>query len=231
MIGSEFSLVAAFLAGLIGSVHCIGMCGGIVGMLTAAQSKVSSKAYIHWVLYHCGRIFSYSIAGFIAGLAGGQVYDLFPPDRASELGAMISGAFIILLGIHAAGWWRGLEILGGALWKKVSPVLLRVIPPRAWKHSLLAGMVWGWLPCGLVYSTLVLTVASGSGYGGMLIMLAFGAGTLPMLVGMTIVSDRLSNFHANSRVRGAFGAVLCGLGTLIFLGLLPLHPMENHHLS
>ena len=144
---------------------------------------------------------------------------------------MISGVFIILLGIHAAGWWRGLEILGGALWKKVSPVLLRVIPPRAWKHSLLAGMVWGWLPCGLVYSTLVLTVASGSGYGGMLIMLAFGAGTLPMLVGMTIVSGRLSNFQANSIVRGAFGVVLCGLGTLIFLGLLPLHPIGNHHMS
>ncbi len=232
MTGSEFNLFAAFIAGLIGSAHCVAMCGGIVGVLARAQSKRSKVSPSHWIYYHGGRIFSYSIAGLVAGFAGGQVYNLFPISRASELGTMISGAFVILLGLYVAGWRQGLGIFekwGASVWRKLSRYLLKIIPSQAIGHSLFAGMLWGWLPCGLVYSVLVLTVASGSGLSGALIMLCFGIGTLPMLVGMSVASGMLSKIQINSVLRQIFGLALCGLGFFIFLGLVPVMPFGTLH--
>ena len=225
MTGKEITVLTALMAGVIGSVHCIGMCGGIVGVISASLKNSKRASMFYWSGYHSGRIFSYSVAGFLAGVFGEQIYKLFPMERTHEVGAMISGLFIILLGMHIAGWWRALtklEVLGARLWQKISPYLLKLLPPRALKHALLAGVFWGWLPCGLVYSVLILTATTGSGTYGAVIMLVFGLGTLPMLFGMGFIAHKLTSLKIGLWLRNLFGITISGFGVITFLGLVAM---------
>src|SRR5690606_11229528 len=155
----ELGLASAFLVGLLGSVHCIGMCGGIAGLLGAPGSGTGAgRRLVNAIGYNFGRIASYGIAGYIAGAAGGKAYDLFPMTRVAEVGLLVSGGFMILLGLYLAGWWRalaGVERAGGVLWRRIQPLSRRLLPVRSPWQAVPLGMLWGWLPCGLVYATLV----------------------------------------------------------------------------
>ena len=230
MSSNEITVLAALLAGFAGSVHCIAMCGGIVGVITATLKENASRSVQYWFGYHLGRISSYCVAGALAGIIGEQVYGLFSMQRAHHVGAMISGLFIIVLGMHIAQWWKGLalfEKMGAHLWRYVSPILTRFLPPRALRHAFIVGIIWGWLPCGLVYSALFLAAASGNGIHGAAVMFAFGIGTLPMLLAMSAASDWLARARTRLWLRNVFGTIVCGLGVSIFLELIPLqfgHP-------
>ena len=178
---SDFGLFSAFLIGIAGSVHCVGMCGGIVGTFTMMLPKQQS----HWpftIAYNSGRIFSYGVAGALTGLLGGIFTNQI--ENGLNILSFVSGLFLLLLGLYIGNWWRiltHLERLGGRLWKHISPLGKRFLPLRSPIQALPFGMVWGWLPCGLVYSTLTWSLASGSPLHGFLIMIAFGMGTLPAL--------------------------------------------------
>jgi len=170
-MNDPLTLGSAFIIGLLGGVHCFGMCGGIMNALTFAipSSETNGSQRSVWqqgrtlLLYNLGRIFSYSVAGAIIGSLGWWL-------QGSNTVAMlvlrvIAGLMLIAMGLYLAGWWRGLvrlEQAGGHLWKYLQPLGNRLIPvTRPWQ-ALLLGSVWGWLPCGLVYSTLVLAATSGS---------------------------------------------------------------------
>lgn len=179
----ELDFLSAFLIGIAGAGHCVAMCGGITTMLTASIAD-KTKANVSLILtYNFGRIFSYSIAGAIAGFTGSLA--------AKSLGfpilwlKVIAALFVIFLGLYIAKWsfvLAKVENLGKFLWKYLQPLSKNFIPVKNIKQSLLLGMVWGWLPCGLVYSTLTWSIASASWQNGALIMLAFGLGTLPALL-------------------------------------------------
>ncbi len=132
-----------------------------------------------------------------------------------------------MLGLYLAGWWQGLvklEKLGGGLWKHIQPRLSRQLSQRGWRKSLAVGLMWGWLPCGLVYSMLVWSMTIATPLGGASIMLAFGLGTLPMLIGLAAVADRLEAFRQNRRVRQGLGTLIILFGLLTLLGLVrPFH--------
>jgi uncharacterized protein len=183
---NDLNFLSAFLIGMAGSAHCVGMCGGIVGAMTYAIPKDHSS-YLYILSYNLGRIASYCIAGAIVGVIGQLV------SHHSIIGVtvlqLISGVFLILLASYIGGWWRGLllvEKIGKHLWKIISPYSKRFIPFRSPVSALPYGMLWGWLPCGLVYSTLTWALASGSALGGATIMLAFGLGTLPAMLLMAL---------------------------------------------
>ena len=223
---SEFPIFVAAIAGLAGSIHCVGMCGGLVGVLSASLKDSSPAAVLYLCAYNGGRIISYSIAGLLIGSVSEQVYALFPMQRAHVFGTMIAGAFMIALGFHIARWWKAMSIFeraGGKLWQKLIPIFAKYLPARALRHAFVGGMLWGWLPCGLVYSILVLAAASGSAFHGAAIMLAFGIGTLPMLFVMSVVSDRLARLQTQLFVRNVLGVVVCTLGISVILGLVPIH--------
>lgn len=182
----ESGLLAALLAGLLGGGHCAGMCGGIAGMLVARGGG-------RWQLqacHHVGRIGSYAVIGGIAGTVGEVA--LFA-DRILPVQQVLwwlAQAMLLAVGLYLAGLWQGvrhIEALGGGVWRSLSAHLPALLPADTPGKALLAGAVWGWLPCGLVYTLVVTALASGSGPQGALILLVFGLGTLPnvWLIGST----------------------------------------------
>jgi sulfite exporter TauE/SafE len=216
-------LLAAFLVGLLGGTHCFGMCGGIVGALSsglALELQTSRWRLVAAQLaYNSGRISSYVFAGVLLGLFGQQLGEAgllegFP------LGRIIAGVVMILFGIYLAGWWHSLlwlEKAGAGLWKYIEPFGRRYIPVRSAGQAFLLGLVWGWLPCGMVYAVLALALASGSGAEGGLLMLAFGLGTLPALLGMGLAYNTLSRFIRDPRIRMLAGILVIVMGILMLL--------------
>jgi sulfite exporter TauE/SafE len=223
-------LLPVFIVGLLGSVHCAGMCGGIVGALSAAPGRpapvpVTVRAtrprIPNAIAYNLGRIGSYMLAGALAGGFGqGAVHGATALARLPALqaaGYWFANLMLAMLGLYLMDAWRGLARLeqGGQLvWRHVQPLLRRLQPFDGPGRMLAAGALWGWLPCGMVYSVLVTAMLSASAAGGALTMLAFGLGTLPMLLGLGLAGARL---RAHLRVRGvrvACGALVLGFGVL-----------------
>lgn len=210
----EFSLTAAFLVGLLGGGHCIGMCGGIVGAVT--MTLPGSKPKLPFVLaYNLGRIGSYTLAGIIAGAVGASSFFLEHVLPVEKVLYALASLMLVLLGLYLAGIWRvltRLEALGGRLWQHLQPYSKRLLPVRTLPQSLLLGVLWGWLPCGLVYSVLVAAVASGNPWQGGLLMLAFGLGTLPTLLAMGMTAVRLKYLLQNLWFRRLSGLLIAGFG-------------------
>lgn len=186
----EFGLAPAlFLVGLASGAHCVGMCGGIVAAFSAPQPLVpAASLWRRQLAFNAGRVSSYAAAGALAGLLGAGAYAL----GAAPAQQLLQGAaslMLILIGLYLAGatgaaaW---LERLGAPLWRRLQPLAVRL---RA--HSFAAGLVWGWLPCGLVYGALATAAAAGSAAGGALAMASFGLGTLPWLLGAGALALRL----------------------------------------
>ena len=213
---NDWLIGASFLMGLMGSVHCIGMCGGIVGALTMPIATRTIEIKPHAgrslpLLYNLGRISSYILAGALAGALGFAWFEVTQLDRVAAVGRVVGGGFMLALGLYLGGWWRGLgmlEQLGTKAWRHIEPLGRRVLPPRRPLHAYALGFVWGWLPCGMVYAALGAALASGSSIGGAAVMAAFGLGTLPMLLGMSFGARagwlRLQHPH----VRAMVGVVL-----------------------
>jgi len=214
----ELTLTAALLMGLLGSTHCVGMCGGIVGTLTlglAGLPSPSRAGRLGWLLaYNGGRILSYSVAGGVAGLLSGQATRLgWQPDF--PLGGLIAGLFMIALGLYLAGWWRALVALehwGAKLWRHIEPLGRRFLPVRSVRQAFGLGVIWGWLPCGLVYAALAWSLASASPFQGAALMFAFGLGTLPMLLLMGSAAHALNRLARAPAVRRSAGILVIALG-------------------
>jgi sulfite exporter TauE/SafE len=212
----EFSLAAALLAGLLGGGHCVGMCGGIVGAVT--MTLPGSKPKLPFVLaYNLGRIGSYGVAGGIAGAVGASSFFLDHVLPVEKVLYALASLMLVLLGFYLAGIWRvltRLEALGGRLWQHLQPYSKRLLPVRTLPQSLMLGVLWGWLPCGLVYSVLVAAVATGSPVQGGLLMLAFGLGTLPTLLAMGMAAVRLKKLLQHLWFRRLSGLLIAGFGLL-----------------
>ena len=209
----EISLLTAFLAGLLGGAHCIGMCGGIVAAMSFQSGR--RQPFSHHLGYNLGRIASYSAAGALAGLLGSAAFlsdRLLPVQTGLYILAQV---MLILLGLYLAGFSRAvlwLERAGGGLWQRLQPRFGRLLPVRSIPGALAAGAVWGWLPCGLVYSVLVSALASGDMVWGWLLMLAFGLGTLPNLLAMGWAAERLRTWARQPTLKGIAGLTVTLFG-------------------
>jgi uncharacterized protein len=188
MTPNELTLVSAFLVGFVGSTHCLGMCGGIIGALSLGAKRNSSGSawslLPYLIAYNVGRVTTYACMGAAFGLLGAQVLQAVPSPRAQLVAHIISGGFMVALGFYLTGWWSGLgalERVGARLWRRIEPLGRRLLPVTHPARAFLVGLVWGWLPCGLVYAALAWSLSSGGGVQGAALMAAFGAGTLPML--------------------------------------------------
>ena len=210
----EFSLLAVFLTGLLGGVHCVGMCGGIVGAFSLQLPGKGPRISYH-LAANLGRLTSYVFIGLIAGALGSAsafLSQLFPAEKVLYV---LANLVLIALGLHLAGIWSGvliLESVGGGVWKRLQPVFKKLVPIQSLPQAFAAGMVWGWLPCGLVYSVLIAAMASGSALQGGATMLAFGLGTLPNLLLMGLFASQLQRFLARQGVRLAAGLIIVALG-------------------
>jgi sulfite exporter TauE/SafE len=183
--------LAAFTLALLGGLHCAGMCGGFVGALQVSRPRDVSAARLA-AGYHAGRIASYTLAGALVGTLGGALYaaDVLP----LQIVLLVIGS-LMLLAIGAslfgrATWLKRLEPLGLGLWQLIGPLARRVYPPRSGGQALLAGLAWGWIPCGMVYAALPLALVAGGPWQGAAVMLAFGLGTLPNMLAVDVAVTR-----------------------------------------
>lgn len=215
----DVTYLTAFLIGLLGGVHCVGMCGGIVGALTLGLAEpVRQQLRSMWpylAAYNAGRILSYGVAGALVGGLGSWAANLAAVNQAQQVLQAVAGVFMVVLGLYLGGWWHGLlriEQLGGRLWRHVEPLGRRFLPVKHPGEAFVLGLVWGWLPCGLVYSALVWAVAAGGFLQGGMLMLSFGVGTLPVLLGMGMVTGKLSAYMRQPWIRTSAGLLVIGFG-------------------
>ncbi len=217
----ELSLLAIFLTGLMGGGHCVGMCGGIVTAMSFQGTQ--KQPFTYHLAYSAGRIASYSLAGALVGLLGSAAFlsdTLYPLQTGLFI---LAQGVLILLGLYLAGLnsavlW--LERAGGGLWRRLQPRLGRLLPIRNHGQALVAGSLWGWLPCGLVYSVLVSALAAGSAGQGALLLLVFGLGTLPNLLLMGWAADSLRGLLRQPWLRRSAGGIVVALGIWGLLQLL-----------
>lgn len=215
-MSGNFLYPAAFLIGLGGGVHCLGMCGGIIGALTLGLPQQHWLQRLPFLLaYNFGRITSYVIAGAAAGGIGAWATHLLAVQRTQLVLQVIAGLFMALLGLYLMGWttvlgW--LERAGAGCWRHIEPWGRRWFPVRTPLHAWGIGLVWGWLPCGLVYSVLVWAVSAGGAAQGGLLLLSFGLGTLPTLLALGGVAAALSHFMRRQVVRTLVGSLVLLFG-------------------
>jgi sulfite exporter TauE/SafE len=212
-------LVTAFVVGLLGGVHCVGMCAGIVATLSmgiARERRASIGGQLPFHLaYNLGRVAGYTLAGALMGGLGATLLEAVALQDAQRWLYVVAAAFMIALGLYLGGWWQGLRVLeraGGVLWRRLEPIGRRLLPIRTPAQALAVGLVWAWLPCGLVYSVLVWSLSAGGALEGAALMLAFGLGTLPNLIGMGLLAGAAARFGEQVRLRQAAGVLVLLFG-------------------
>ena len=224
-------LSAALLAGLVGSAHCLGMCAGISGLFAVNAEVASMRRSIPTALvYNGGRVITYAMLGMIVATFGSVVVEASPGLAVGV--RMLSGIIIILVGLKVAFDLRVLNVIermGSTLWARIAPVATKLVPVTSLPKALGLGLVWGWLPCGLVYSVLLIAATSASPAGGALSMAAFGIGTMPAMVLSGLGAARLSSFLQRRGTRLGFGLLIVAMGLLtIAMPLGRLLPSGHH---
>lgn len=218
----------AFMMGLFSSLHCLGMCGSIIGTLTLSlkpEIRRDKRRLFPFILnYNLGRVFSYTTAGaiagtlhyvFSAGIGAAESY------RAMQL---LSALIMAGAGLYIAGWFPRfayVEKLGSRFWKLIEPYGRKLMPVKTRFQAFLFGTVWGWLPCGLVYTSLALAAVSGDIMQSSITMLAFGMGTLPAVMSVGIMTSIMVKLGQAQRFKKIIGVMF------IFIAILAAFPWLN----
>lgn len=230
------SYITAFLLGLFSTVHCIAMCGSVIGALTLslpAEIRESQRRMLPFVFnYNIGRILSYAVAGTVVGLLSSPLTQF----NAHWVLRILSVIVMVSMGLYLAGWFPKFaraEKLGAPVWRLLQPIGQKLLPVRSVSQAFLLGMVWGWLPCGLVYAALAVAATAGDPVKGGLVMLAFGAGTLPAVMGAGLFTGMLASLARSKSLRQIAGVViiLMALATLLWpiAGHDHDHADQTHH--
>ncbi len=246
---------SAFMMGLFGSMHCVGMCGGISAALSFAIDGGSRLKRVSILLaYNLGRILTYGLMGLFVGwiIASAFQVSMQEPVHASHVGhalhggsqanslsnytntffqnlniaRLLAGLLMISMGLYLAGWWLGLarlEKLGGFFWRYIQPLGKKIFPVTSVSKALLLGVVWGWLPCGLVYTSLVFSATQASPVNSSLTMLVFGVGTLPTLMVSGFFAEELKRLLQQKGLRQLVGVLIIMFGLWTAANALGLH--------
>lgn len=222
------SLIGALLLGLMGSGHCLAMCGGIISTLSI--SGKSDKTTTKWrfvLLYQIGRIASYTLFGFIAGWFGFHFNQVSPVPILK----ILSGFLLIAMGLYLSQVWMGLSYLekfGKKIWKVISPLSKHLLPVVNSKQAFVLGGLWGWLPCGLVYTSLGYALSLSNSIQSALFMLLFGLGTLPatLLAGSTSLG--IKKVLNNKLVRWSVAAGFTTFGIYTLFALFTMGHSHHH---
>ncbi len=230
----DLPLLPVFMIGLLGGVHCVGMCGGIVSAFSAAASTrvfpvavssgtnalaqaVVAEDVVRVLAYNAGRIGSYAVAGAIVGGIAQSVQALRLMSSLQIGGYWLANLMLMALGLYLMDVWRGLahlETAGRLVWGRLRPLTKHLLPVDSAAKAFALGGLWGWVPCGMVYSVLLTAMLTGSAASGAAVMLAFGAGTLPVLLSMGMLGSGLQRWTRRRAVRITCGLIVLGFGLL-----------------
>ena len=231
----DISLVSAFIVGLFSTLHCLGMCGGIIGALTfSLPQEIRNdrwRLFPYISAYNLGRISSYTLVGAIVGGLGDNLFNFISPEFGHLFLQGFAAIIMVGIGLYLAGWFprfAEIEKLGQPLWRKLEPLGQKLLPVRSPSHAFLFGLIWGWLPCGLVYSALLWSASTGSATNGALFMLAFGAGTLPTVMTAGIVTGWLMRLTRLPHLKAAVGLSIIALALVsLYINLQHSGSMEH----
>ena len=227
-----FPLVAALVAGLLGSAHCVLMCGGIAGALGlgAQAGGACGGGSLHFpALYNFGRVTSYAIAGGIAGALGGGTLAIAALPQLGRMFAVLAALIIVCVGLRLAtggrhfGW---LDRAGAAAWRRIAPLTRGLFPVTTPARAFGVGLAWGWLPCGMSYAMLTAALLTGSALHGGALMAMFGIGTLPAM--LTLSGGAATLLRPATRRLGGAALVVLGLASGAAL-LWPAGSGDEHH--
>ncbi len=223
-------LAAALLMGFFGSPHCLGMCGGLVaafGLSMKDASPAKKRGLI--ATYHLGRLLSYAFLGLIAGLIGTTV--LAPLMVGNSTPRILLGLVLLFVGLTMLGmpFLNKLERLGMRFWQALAPLRKKVFPLNTFPRALTAGLLWGFLPCGLVYGALLIAVVGHDPLTGAVLMFAFGLGTVPMLVATHETVGWLRHHIGRLRLRQMNGAIMMASGLAVIVVPIVMANMHGDH--
>lgn len=218
MTDPALALLAAFSLGFLSSAHCVGMCGGIMGALTMAVPPEAKARRLRLVLcYNLGRIGSYTLMGAGLGALAGALH-------LAGLGfilRLLAALLLIAMGLYLADWWRGLTWLergGRHLWAYLQPLGKALMPVTSAPKALALGGLWGWLPCGLVYTALAYSATQANPLLSGAVMLAFGLGTLPAVMATGLAARQVAALLQRRGVRRGFALLIIAFGLWTLLG-------------
>lgn len=224
-------LLTAATMGVLGGTHCVGMCGGLSGAFTfalPADQRQGWRLLLWQLVFNSGRLLTYTLLGLLAGLLLADLQNMGPMKTIIRI---IAGVFMILMGAYMAGWFSALaqiERLGGPLWRALAPLRQRLFPVRHPGHAVAAGMVWGLLPCGLVYSAMTLAITRADPAQSALVMLTFGLGTLPTLLLTGTAAGQIKRILQRPATRKTAGLLIILFGLWTLLGT-QIHGGHQHH--
>ena len=212
---SQLSFLGGLLAGFASSLHCVGMCGGIAASLSVSLGGDTAGGRGRaLMLAQTGRIAAYVLAGGLLAALGSQAYFAFDRAEAHLVLRWLAAATLVYIGLSVAGWapsLAGVDRIGGRILTWIRTPFSGALSMAS---PLLAGFLWGFLPCGMVYATLFYAMLSGSAATGSLIMLGFGLGTLPAVTAAAFGVTGLLSAARTPRVRFAVGLTIIALGVL-----------------
>lgn len=202
--------MALFWAGLLGSGHCLGMCGGVVALMNRAPFRLIAG-------YNFGRILAYVCAGLGVGWLGEVGFWLAPHQAWRAVLYALASFLMLAMGLYLLGFPRLLmpfENVGQLLWQKIAPIAHRFLPVRHFAAALCLGFLWGFIPCGLVYSALAMSLASGSALDGATRMFCFALGTLPVMLFAPFLLSQLGQMARTimQKMAGVMLLIFAGLG-------------------
>jgi uncharacterized protein len=220
-VNEGLTLFAALLLGLAASGHCLVMCGGISAALGIATAKRADgrprRALL--VAYQVGRILSYTLAGLLFGGILGGTIALLDNDavrnglRVLSACALLLGAFVAFGRVRDPGFG-----IGRRLWPKLAPLGRKLLPVDTLPRALGFGMLWGWMPCGFVYTVLLIAALQLEALRAAATMAAFGLGTAPAMLATAFGAQRWFGFAARPGGRRLAGAVLVASAALTLAG-------------
>ena len=220
--------LAAFSMGLFGSPHCLGMCGGIVTAFGLSMQHVSDSKKNGLILtYHLGRLISYALLGLIASLVGVAIFQSIMSNSAPRI---VLGAVLVLIGLAMLGLplFNELEKFGMRFWQSLAPLRKKVFPIDSFGKALFAGLLWGFLPCGLVYGALMMAIAGNNIATGAALMFVFGLGTMPMLIATQKTVGMLQSSIKNFRLRQINGVIMILSGLAVIFIPMMMHHNHSH---
>ncbi|MGP4787555.1 sulfite exporter TauE/SafE family protein [Psychrobacter sp. 1Y11] len=223
-------LVAALFMGFFGSPHCLGMCGGLVAAFSLSMKDVSpAKRRALIATYHFGRLTSYAVLGLVAGLIGTTV--LAPLMMGNSMPRILLGLVLVFVGATMLGlpFLTKLERVGMRFWQFLSPIRQKVFPLNTYPRALAAGLLWGYLPCGLVYGALLIAVVAHDPLSGAALMFVFGLGTIPMLVATHETVSWLRSQIGRLRLRQFNGAIMVLSGLAVVFVPIVMASMHTGH--
>lgn len=204
--------------GLLGSTHCVTMCGGLTSTLCGPSVSSPRAGPLRRTLaFHASRVLTYALLGGLVAAAGAWPTAIAPVRFALRV---LAALCLLTVGLHLAGLPSSvglLESLGAPLWRRLAPAARRFVPLRTTTGAALAGALWAFVPCGLLYGALVLAASAGSFLDGTMTMLTFALGTLPALVGVAVFAHRIG--RASPWVRRTAGTLVLALGLWNATGL------------